>query len=207
MAAKLPIQDDIEGEGDRRYIGPDLLQGRFDKPADIFALGMIMFEIATNTMAPDNGASWQKLRAGEWSELPCLTKDPSAPNCPPEHLNVAGTPEDEAHTSHESLYKPTQPGLPTMTVENADEVYETEAPSFMVSAFDDASLDGLVQWMMAPNPDHRPTIDQLLPMYGMQWVRQRRRSGATIFEGKWGPSALALTPSPDERQDAEMLDA
>lgn len=89
-----------------------------------------------------------------------------------------------------------------MSVENADEA--TQAPLFMREADDDESIDRLVHWMMSPDPAHRPGIDQLLLNYGIQWVRQRRRSGATIFEGPWGPSNIAMTPG--ETPDQEMLD-
>ena len=198
MAAKWPIRDDVEGEGDRRYIGPDLLQGHFDKPADIFAMGMMIFEIACNVVPPDNGTSWQMLRSGDWSRLPSLT---SASSIGSDGQNEDLTPPtDGPHLSHESLYNPLN--VPSMSVENADEA--TQAPSFMREADDDESIDNLVHWMMSPDPQHRPTIDQLLLVFGIKWVRQRRRSGATIFEGPWGPSNIAMTPG--ETPDHEMLD-
>jgi len=58
MASTWPAPPGLDGEGDREYIGPEVLSGRFDKPADIFALGMIMLEIAGNIVLPDNGVSW-----------------------------------------------------------------------------------------------------------------------------------------------------
>ncbi|KAK3060839.1 mitosis inhibitor protein kinase swe1, partial [Teratosphaeriaceae sp. CCFEE 6253] len=73
MASEWPAPAHLDGEGDREYIGPEVLEGRFDKPADIFALGMIMLEIAGNIVLPDNGTSWQRLRAGDLSDLPSLT--------------------------------------------------------------------------------------------------------------------------------------
>ena len=39
MATRWPAKAGIEGEGDREYIGPEILMGRYDKPADVFALG------------------------------------------------------------------------------------------------------------------------------------------------------------------------
>ena len=33
MATRWPAEHGIEGEGDREYIGPEILMGRFDKPA------------------------------------------------------------------------------------------------------------------------------------------------------------------------------
>ncbi|KAK0314326.1 mitosis inhibitor protein kinase swe1 [Friedmanniomyces endolithicus] len=73
LASAWPAPPNLDGEGDREYIGPEVLAGRFDKPADIFALGMVMLEIAGNIVLPDNGTSWQRLRAGDLSDLPSLT--------------------------------------------------------------------------------------------------------------------------------------
>ena len=49
-------------------------------------------------------------------------------------------------------------------------------------------------------PDHRPKIEQVLQIEGVQWVQGRRRAGATIFEGNWGPADEMLG------EDAEMID-
>ena len=68
-----PAPTGIEGEGDREYIGPEILMGKFDKPADVFALGLIMLEIAGNVELLDNGPSWQELRMGDMSDVPSLT--------------------------------------------------------------------------------------------------------------------------------------
>ncbi|KAI7626625.1 kinase-like protein, partial [Hortaea werneckii] len=73
MASAWPAPPGLDGEGDREYIGPEVLCGKFDKPADIFALGMIVLETAGNIVLPDNGASWQRLRKGDLSDLPSLT--------------------------------------------------------------------------------------------------------------------------------------
>src|SRR5580700_6595587 len=73
MAAAWPAQPGIDGEGDREYIGPEILLGQYDKPADIFALGLIMLEIAGNVQLPDNGPTWQRLRSGDMSDVPSLT--------------------------------------------------------------------------------------------------------------------------------------
>ncbi|KAG2172148.1 hypothetical protein INT44_006617 [Umbelopsis vinacea] len=54
-------------EGDRRYMAPELLQDYFDKPADIFSLGLILLEMAANIILPENGQGWQMLRAGDFS--------------------------------------------------------------------------------------------------------------------------------------------
>ncbi|RUS31445.1 hypothetical protein BC938DRAFT_477795 [Jimgerdemannia flammicorona] len=48
-------------------MGPEVLSGQLDKPADIFSLGLTILELATNVVLPDNGPEWQKLREGDIS--------------------------------------------------------------------------------------------------------------------------------------------
>jgi mitosis inhibitor protein kinase SWE1 len=206
MASKWPAPAGLDGEGDREYIGPEVLSGRFDKPADIFALGMIMLEIAGNIVLPDNGVSWQRLRHGDLSDLPSLTwtsdsslfRDESGD--PVEMLN--GQSHDSLVTSDQDdddldfLCKPT----PKPKMDRAREL--VQPPNFMIDSADPGSLDMMVQWMIHPDPDARPTIDQLLAAPGVQWVQQRRRAGATVYEGNWGPADDVLGPE----QDVEMTD-
>jgi mitosis inhibitor protein kinase SWE1 len=54
--------------------------------------------------------------------------------------------------------------------------------------------------MISPEPLDRPTADEVLATYGLQFVNQRRRAGATVFEGNWGPADEILA------EDAEMID-
>ncbi|OZJ02065.1 hypothetical protein BZG36_04970, partial [Bifiguratus adelaidae] len=68
MATQWPVTASIEREGDREYMAPEILQGRYDKPADVFSLGLIMLEIAANVIMPDNGREWRKLRRGDFSD-------------------------------------------------------------------------------------------------------------------------------------------
>lgn len=207
MASAWPAPPGLDGEGDREYIGPEVLSGRFDKPADIFALGMIMLEIAGNIVLPDNGVSWQRLRHGDLSDLPSLTwtsdsslvRDESGD--PVEMLN--GQSHDSLVTSEfdddddlDFLCKPT----PKPKMDRAREL--VQPPNFMVDPSDPGSLDMMVQWMIHPDPDARPTIDQLLAAPGVQWVQHRRRAGASVYEGNWGPADDVLGPE----QDVEMTD-
>jgi mitosis inhibitor protein kinase SWE1 len=48
-------------------------------------------------------------------------------------------------------------------------------------------LDDLVKWMLSPNPVDRPTCRQILASEEVKWVDSRRRAGAVIFEGEFGP--------------------
>jgi len=211
LASTWPAPPGLDGEGDREYIGPEVLSGRFDKPADIFALGMIMLEIAGNIVLPDNGASWQRLRAGDMSDLPSLTWSSESSLV----RDDSGEPVDMLHApSHESLYMSDQGDddlsflrpLPPAAAAAAPHVKRSQdlvqPPNFMVDATDPEALQQVVQWLIAPNPDARPTIDQLLASGGVQWVAKRRRAGATVYEGNWGPADDVL----NHEQDVEMLD-
>lgn len=210
MASTWPAPAGLDGEGDREYIGPEVLSGRFDKPADIFSLGMIMLEIAGNIVLPDNGASWQRLRAGDLSDLPSLTwssdsslsRDDSGD--PIELLN--GQSNESLCTSHQgdddddlSFLRPAPPKHQHQRHHDLD-----SAPQFMVDPTDSEALETMVQWMINPDPDQRPNIDQLLCAHGVLWVEQRRRAGATVYEGAWGPADDVLNHGQEE--DIEMMD-
>lgn len=206
MASSWPAPAGLDGEGDREYIGPEVLSGRFDKPADIFSLGMIMLEIAGNIVLPDNGASWQRLRAGDLSDLPSLTWSSDSSLCrddsgdPIELLN--GQSNESLCTSHQgdddlSFLRP----APMKHQRNHD---LDSAPKFMVDPTDAEALESVVQWMINPDPDQRPNIDQLLSAHGVVWVEQRRRAGATVYEGAWGPADDVLNHGQEE--DVEMMD-
>lgn len=205
MATRWPAQEGIEGEGDREYIGPEILMGRFDKPADIFSLGLIMFEIAGNVELPDNGASWQKLRNGDMSDVPSLTWSSETSI----FRDATGNPVSE-ESSFEELCTSDLGGPP-----NGDDILASRRqrpsrlarsgelmvpPSFMVDSHHPQALDKLVRWMISPEPLDRPTADQILESFGVQFVDRRRRAGATIFEGNWGPADEILA------EDAEMID-
>ncbi|KAI4149512.1 MAG: hypothetical protein L6R39_002490 [Caloplaca ligustica] len=205
MAARWPASPGIDGEGDREYIGPEILRGHFDKPGDVFALGLIMLEIAGNVMLPDNGASWQRLRAGDMSDVPSLTSSSELSNIPRDSTGKPITPE----TSVDDFYGSDDFGSPDAfyrdQVKRAQpRVLRTgellDPPEFMVDANHPQALDNIVRWMISPETADRPTIDQVLNTTGVQWVAARRRAGATIFEGNWGPADDVLA------DDAEMID-
>ncbi|BGP48763.1 mitosis inhibitor protein kinase swe1 [Rhodotorula kratochvilovae] len=61
--------EDLEREGDREYIAPEILSGRYGKEADVFSLGLIILEASANVVLPDNGPAWQKLRSNDFSEV------------------------------------------------------------------------------------------------------------------------------------------
>jgi mitosis inhibitor protein kinase SWE1 len=48
-------------------------------------------------------------------------------------------------------------------------------------------LDELVKWMLNPLGSGRPTARQILENEQVRWVDSRRRAGAVVFEGEYGP--------------------
>ena len=212
MATKWPAKAGIEGEGDREYIGPEILMGRYDKPADVFALGLVMLETAGNVELPDNGASWQKLRNGDMSDVPSLTWSSEASNI---FRDASGNPlPDEASFDKvDDFDEPIDVYVLGCDHDENDRVKHkrrsihlarsgelVEPPNFMVDASNDQALDKIVRWMISPDPADRPLVSQLLQTMGVQWAEARRRAGATVFEGNWGPADEVLA------EDAEMID-
>jgi mitosis inhibitor protein kinase SWE1 len=210
LASQWPAPAGIDGEGDRHYLAPEQLSGRFDKPADVFAVGMMLAEIAGNCVMPENGDHWQMLRSGEFEKvLPSLTwsADSSTlsrdPNGDP--VTEASRPSmdgflmsDDAHDSMSSL---------TVKAAFNPEEELARAPSFMVQRNDPSSMDHVVYAMLNRNPDLRPTADQVLQSFGCQWVNSRRRSGATVYEGNFGPSdEILATYANDHYGDHDMMD-
>lgn len=208
MAAHWPAEDGIDGEGDREYIGPEILMGRFDKPADIFSLGLIVFEIAGNVELPDNGVSWQKLRNGDMSDVPSLTwssetsifrdasGNPVSEESSFEDLCASDLGDDDLGDDFLTSRQLNAP-KPSRLARSGELV---DPPDFMINAHHAQALDKIVGWMISPEPCNRPTADQILETYGVQFVNQRRRAGATVFEGNFGPADEILA------EDAEMID-
>ncbi|OJJ50466.1 hypothetical protein ASPZODRAFT_11336 [Penicilliopsis zonata CBS 506.65] len=209
MATRWPAEDGIDGEGDREYIGPEILMGRYDKPADIFSLGLIIFEIAGNVELPDNGLSWQKLRNGDMSDVPSLTWSSETSI----YRDASGNPVSEESSFDElcvSDFGDDDFGVDSFlhhgrsrerqAVRLARSGELIDPPNFMVDANHAQALDKIVRWMISPEPADRPTADQILDTSSVQFVERRRRAGATIFEGNWGPADEILA------EDAEMID-
>lgn len=73
-------------------------------------------------------------------------------------------------------------------------------PAFMLDHSHPASLDSVVKQMLIPSPGERPLITQVLQAEGVRFVNARRRAGATVYEGNWGPADEVLA------EDAEMID-
>ncbi|TFK83778.1 hypothetical protein K466DRAFT_497790 [Polyporus arcularius HHB13444] len=59
----------FEREGDKLYLAPEVLQGRYGKAADVFSLGLTMLETASNIVVPDQGEAWHRLRCEDYSQV------------------------------------------------------------------------------------------------------------------------------------------
>lgn len=69
-SSKDPKSCNLEREGDREYLAPEvMLDGEYSEAVDIFALGLIMVEAVGNVILPDNGEPWQKLRNDDLSDV------------------------------------------------------------------------------------------------------------------------------------------
>lgn len=60
--------DSIE-EGDSKYLASEAMQGKFTKAADIYSLGITMFEAASGMELPQRGETYHKLRQNQIDEL------------------------------------------------------------------------------------------------------------------------------------------
>jgi len=191
LATTWPVQASIDGEGDRVYIAPEILRGQYDKPADIFSLGLMMLEAACNVGLPDNGSTWVELRDGDMSHIPSLT----SPTAGSVVRDATGTPigQDSAISPPAAECIPFQFSVDTVT-HDASNLFGARPraelqspPDFMANAEDPNSLDSIVGWMLRPDPAQRPTAQQLIDTDALRWVAQRRHAGATVYEGNWGP--------------------
>ncbi|TEA21930.1 Mitosis inhibitor protein kinase wee1 [Colletotrichum sidae] len=223
LATEWPAAKGVDAEGDREYIGPEILRGDFNKPADMFSLGLITIEMAANVVLPDNGPTWVALRSGDLSEVPSLTFSATTSTSP--QRDAAGVPtmqsfDDplQAFTSAPdiSIHSGAAPSKVNVVMDDESSPFITRRrselrspPDFMSDPFHASSLDQIVRWLIRPEPSERPTIQELLSTSALTWVAERRRSAATVFEGVWGPSD-SPTRSPtlptliDE--DTEMMD-
>lgn len=204
LASSWPAPANIDGEGDREYIAPEVLSGHLDKPADVFALGMILLEIAGNIVLPDNGTSWQRLRAGDMSDLPSLTWSESSLSRDESGDPIDGAPNASRETlcgsdGEDASFKFARETSPTPR--RIEEL--VEPPDFMINHDHPEALDKIVQWMICPDPYSRPLVDQLCQLGPVQWVERRRRAGATVYEGNYGPADDVL----NHDRDIDMTDA
>lgn len=205
-------------EGDRQYMAREAMRGQADKPSDIFALGLIALEAASNSILPHNGPVWSSLRDGDLSSVPALTSAenqdtkrdlrgvPIAPDTTPFEDVVAGL-DMQASRRDEFPFGLAQPTYnPSNLFGTPKRSSEPTAPAFMLNPEHSGSLDTFVQWLIQPEPADRPKISDVLQFASMQWVSTTRRAPATVFEGNWGPAErMPIEPS-YTNADVEMTD-
>jgi mitosis inhibitor protein kinase SWE1 len=220
LASSWPVPPNYDGEGDRQYIAPEVLEGILDKPSDIFSFGMMMVEIAGNVQLPDHGPSWTKLRCGDPSDTSLTnTSDDVLPrDATGMVIEMSDDGTDEALLGDEDIdvtfssptasrrFRSTGTSGKSYSHDPAN-LFGTvrsgelhKAPAFMKDSHHEWSMDNLVRAMIHPNPEMRPKVLQVLQSGGLQWTETRRRAGATVFEGNWGPADELLA------DDAEMMD-
>lgn len=200
MATRWPAARGIEGEGDRRYIAPEILQGKYDMPADVFALGLIMFEIASNVWLPDNGPHWLALREGNFAAVPAGPLTGSESDALVRDATGMPIVGDIDPTTSPSPFMASSTHDPSNLFAIPKRGDLQHPPDFMTEAEHPDSLDQIVKWMLAPDPDSRPTVQQVLDVDSVKWIITHRRAGATVFEGNWGPQ------DDDDQADTEMMD-
>lgn len=231
LATKLPIlEKDFDLEGDRNYIAPELINDKIYTPfADIFSVGLIILEIATNIILPDNGTPWRKLRSGDLSDAGKLSSDnildflqhqnfssltsynsiglsstSSSSNgaantlnnnsifshlqhphvlSSGSNLNPANIP-NQLNQNNSPLLQSSDQFRPS--IDEIRDIIPQGAPDFLVN--DSNNLDKLVTKMLKPNPFDRPTAKMILMMNECVTIESRRKAGATIFEGEFGPN-------------------
>lgn len=165
---------------------------------------MMLTEIAGNCVIPENGTYWTKLRSGEFEHvLPSLTWSADSSTL---SRDGNGDPIPENSISLDTFLMSDEP-QPTVQVRAASSPEEdlARAPKFMVDYNDANTMDNVVKAMLHPDPDQRPTAEQVLQCFGCQWVDARRRAGATVYEGNFGPGEEVLATYADD-VDADMMD-
>lgn len=189
LATKLPILErDFDIEGDRNYIAPELINDKIYTPfADIFSVGLIILEIAANIILPDNGTPWRKLRSGDLSDAGRLSSDNIS-----DFLNhqLSSLITSYNNYSNSSISKNLiHGGSNSIDQMKANKIRDLIpwAPEFLVSG-DSLKLDKLVNKMLRPNPFDRPNAKAILQMEECVIIEARRKAGAIVYEGEFGPS-------------------
>ncbi|CAI4215142.1 unnamed protein product [Parascedosporium putredinis] len=201
LAAKWPVTDYIDAEGDREYIGPEILTGQYGKPSDLFAVGLMTLEMAGNVQLPDNGMSWQALRSGQYNDLPVQT--------PFELIGMRGDePIPRSTMTIEDSIAGKVTTIPVLRPDFGVARHQplAEPPAFMAHSSHSLSLDSLMRQLTHPDPDQRPTVNEVLEFESFRWVASRRRCAATVFEGLFGPRE-GPTQHAQGDVDTVMMDA
>jgi mitosis inhibitor protein kinase SWE1 len=202
MAVQWPAPKNIDAEGDRHYLAREAMYGSPCQPSDVFALGLMMVEICSNCYMPEMGDDWTRLRSGNFVDVPSLTwSEDSTLLRDSEGLPIS---QESSDPTESDMMDHSEHSFPSSVsvVTGIDEAKEfAKAPDFMKDRFSPYSMDLTVQAMLSEHPHQRPTADEVNRSFGCQWVNHRRRAGATIYEGNFGPDFEVLA-SYEEHPDA-----
>ncbi|KAJ6437504.1 protein phosphatase regulator [Purpureocillium lavendulum] len=160
LAQPCSFTADLDIEGDRVYMAPEVLRGKAGQAADVFSLGLIALESSSNVVLPDNGPFWVALRRGDLSEIPSLTRMAATESRiqASKQATQSGDIWDGCWISTENL----------LSSRNGC----GQQPQFMVDAGHRSSLDAIVKRMIAPKAAERPRAEQVLDFEGLIWALQ-----------------------------------
>ncbi|EWC46508.1 hypothetical protein DRE_04231 [Drechslerella stenobrocha 248] len=215
MATEYPASRSLEREGDREYLAPEVLQkNQYGRPADIFSLGLMLLEISANVQLPDNGPSWQKLRAGDLSEIPDLTPEGLMNSCIRDERGFPVVISDDSigDIGNESFGPDSNFGIsPASHLEGMLAKFINN-PHFRARDTEDLinppkflegdSLKYMINWLISPDPALRPSASEILESLEVRWIKGHARCGALVYEGEWGP----IDGSPDFCEEMDISD-
>lgn len=160
LATRLPIlEKDFDLEGDRNYIAPELINDKIYTPfADIFSVGLMILEIATNIILPDNGTPWRKLRSGDLSDAGKLSSDNISDFLNHRNFSSLTSYNSINHSSNSSLFNQQTLTNPLSTLSN------NHSPTRL-------TLTQEPQTHLQPPPVyHRPTSNRSQPLQSISSV-------------------------------------
>ena len=204
-------REEVE-EGDAVYIAPELLDGGIgvvSAKADIFSLGLTLFEIAADVILPTRGEAWNDLRMEkvDWNGSSYFLSDSPVSLCSPEmrHLVGGGSVNGAGRRSPLTCISPIvmEKGVYTMeekesaaTADNAQHRRSfTPVNSLVSTSVADGSSDVFLSPMLASN--HPParsgsSMDEDEDGVRTPIVRPHMRTRSTPISARPSPS---LTPS------------
>jgi mitosis inhibitor protein kinase SWE1 len=171
---------------------------------------MMLAEIAGNCVIPENGIYWQKLRSGEFdSVLPSLTWSADSSTLSRDSHGDPVPEGERASMDGFLMSDMDNDSMSSITVRPNHDEELAHAPKFMVDRYNDYSMDNVVKAMLHQDPSQRPTAEMVLNCFGCSWVNSRRRAGATVYEGNFGPGNDVLDTYTGEAHhdlDTDMMD-
>ncbi|KAJ9111390.1 hypothetical protein QFC19_001158 [Naganishia cerealis] len=109
-------------EGDRIYMAPEMLHGKYSMAADIFSFGLVILETSTNICVPDGGAPWHSLRENDFSVVDFSAISPALTDLVTQCMRAEATerPMIKDIVSHPILQRARAGGQAALTPESDD---------------------------------------------------------------------------------------